>query len=224
MVHLEEPKPCDIRVRLYQPNDFKRVRHIFLTGMVYGPRSPAYISLPILYKQKSSYAAYGIAFCGLLFSRHIVGWMIMLVAAAYLVSIIRQIDTCGSKRREQRIGSILSSAFWVAEALTPGESPQVVGTVALDGFSKDDPKRGELLRMSALPSHRGRGVASILLRTLLSHAREHNLTSIFLITSPIQPDALRLYAKFGWTFRQVVHHFPMGHGFAVPLKEYELVL
>lgn len=93
-----------------------------------------------------------------------------------------------------------------------------------DFFSQDDPTKAELRRMSVSPHHRRRGIASSLVKVLLEHAREHELSSVTLTTSDLQEDAISMYEKYGWTFRRPAWTFTMMVGEDVALNEYELTL
>lgn len=82
--------------------------------------------------------------------------------------------------------------IWLA--VTDGET---LGTVAAM-------VRGERLyvrSMAVLPSARGRGVGSALLREVEGYAAEQRCRSLYLSTTPFLHDAIRLYERFG--FRRV---------------------
>jgi GNAT superfamily N-acetyltransferase len=63
---------------------------------------------------------------------------------------------------------------------------------------KDGTLQGELRRMVVSPYLRRIGIAGLLIETLVTHARKNNLPTIFLTTTQFQPQARRLYQKFGW--------------------------
>lgn len=56
----------------------------------------------------------------------------------------------------------------------------------------------ELKRMWVAPAHRGRGLASELLRRLEALAQADGVTELRLETGPLQPDAIRLYERHGY--------------------------
>ncbi|KAF9269408.1 acyl-CoA N-acyltransferase [Marasmius fiardii PR-910] len=91
-----------------------------------------------------------------------------------------------------------SSCFWVAEQKSDsGTGYEVVGCIALD--APDAPSVGELRRLSVLPNQRGKGIGSLLIRTVIAFAKEQkNLSSLRLTTSTFQPDGIRLYTRYGW--------------------------
>jgi putative acetyltransferase len=60
---------------------------------------------------------------------------------------------------------------------------------------------GELKRMYVQPRHRGKGIAKALLALLESKARDAGCTELMLETGPRQPEALALYAAFGYRRR-----------------------
>ncbi|KAF8990822.1 acyl-CoA N-acyltransferase [Cyathus striatus] len=56
----------------------------------------------------------------------------------------------------------------------------------------------ELRRMSVSPLLRRRGIAGLLLRTLLGHAKAVGLEKVYLHVTEYQPGAWKMYEKFGW--------------------------
>ena len=75
---------------------------------------------------------------------------------------------------------------------------EVVGCAALV-----DPcgEYGEVKRMYVRPSSRGMGVGAALLAALLAQARARGLRLVRLETGIAQPEALRLYERFGFRRR-----------------------
>ncbi|HVE49273.1 MAG TPA: GNAT family N-acetyltransferase [Casimicrobiaceae bacterium] len=57
---------------------------------------------------------------------------------------------------------------------------------------------GEVKRMFVRPSHRGRGVAKMLLAKLESEGAQHGCTTFALETGILQSDALRFYERRGY--------------------------
>jgi putative acetyltransferase len=66
---------------------------------------------------------------------------------------------------------------------------------------------GEVKRMYTVPSKRGRGIARLLLRALLQHARDVGLADVWLETGTRQPDAIGLYLSEGFRPRAPYGHF-----------------
>ena len=71
--------------------------------------------------------------------------------------------------------------------------------VACGGLRLLDDGIGEIKRMYAAPSVRGRGIARALLRELLTHARGTGLREVWLETGTLQPEAIGLYESEGFT-------------------------
>lgn len=69
------------------------------------------------------------------------------------------------------------------------------GCGALKPFEED---AVEIKRMYTLPSHRGRGVASRVLKLLEAWAREDGFSRVVLETGKRQPEAIALYEKHGY--------------------------
>ncbi|XP_040191522.1 N-acetyltransferase 8-like isoform X2 [Rana temporaria] len=85
--------------------------------------------------------------------------------------------------------------FWVAES-----GGQVVGTVAAapSPFPGGE-KHLELKRLSVRESHRGRGIAKALCRTMIDFARRRRgCEAVVLTTSLAQKDARKMYEKMGF--------------------------
>ena len=66
------------------------------------------------------------------------------------------------------------------------------GAIVLSG------EYGELKRMYVRPGHRGQGVAKRILQTLEAAAIESTCSLLKLESGPYQPEALALYARFGY--------------------------
>jgi putative acetyltransferase len=77
------------------------------------------------------------------------------------------------------------------------EAGQAVGCCAV----VLDAAQGELKRMYVRPACRGRGVARGLLQALESASADAGCTLLQLETGPFQPEALALYASFGYERR-----------------------
>ncbi len=75
------------------------------------------------------------------------------------------------------------------------EHKMAVGCGAIKAFS---PGVMEVKRMYVLPDHRGRGIASIILRGLEDWAKELSMEKCVLETGKRQPEAIRLYEKNGY--------------------------
>ncbi|KAL0068145.1 hypothetical protein AAF712_004805 [Marasmius tenuissimus] len=94
---------------------------------------------------------------------------------------------------ETKYEPVGKGCFWVAE-----HKGEVVGCVGLDNSDQANPLVGELRRLSISSRHRNLGIASLLIKTLVSFARERGLSTLRLGTSSFQPAAVRLYQKHGW--------------------------
>ncbi|TFK35519.1 acyl-CoA N-acyltransferase [Crucibulum laeve] len=96
----------------------------------------------------------------------------------------------------------MGSGFWVVEDVSNLENTgmkKIVGSIGLDMSTTTDQTVGELRRMAVSPYYRRRGIGTFLLNTLITHARKHALSSVFLSTSSYQEAAIRMYEKYGWT-------------------------
>jgi ribosomal protein S18 acetylase RimI-like enzyme len=112
-------------------------------------------------------------------------------------------------------------AFWAADALSHG-SPEIIGTVGLrivgDSHTADADtvefselpsidewiqtvRLGEVRRLRVAPEWRRRGVATALMRELISFSAANGLQGLVLNTTSAQIAALALYAGLG--FREI---------------------
>jgi ribosomal protein S18 acetylase RimI-like enzyme len=118
------------------------------------------------------------------------------------------------------------NAFWVAEIANGNAVGTIIGCVGLgalyppklshvpetnicrlrnqDTTTKPDPATAELRRMVVSPFHQRHGVGTLLLTTVIAHARERGLSSILLSTSGYQTAAMQLYEHFGFIEQQRV--------------------
>ncbi|GLB35633.1 putative FR47-like protein [Lyophyllum shimeji] len=102
------------------------------------------------------------------------------------------------------------SAFWVVECDLPEKrGTEVIGCVALDCQYEGGVLRGELRRMVVSPFYRRRGIAALLIKTLLAHGSKHGVPAIILTTTHFQEDAINMYEKLGWveTSRNAVYDY-----------------
>ncbi|KAJ3530846.1 hypothetical protein NMY22_g8406 [Coprinellus aureogranulatus] len=90
-----------------------------------------------------------------------------------------------------------ASYFWVAETEEEG-TKVIVGCVGLDSLTQSGKTFTELRRMSIHGAYRRRGIASLLLNTLISYAKERGAKKVVLSTTSWQASARKMYERFGW--------------------------
>ncbi|WP_317230991.1 GNAT family N-acetyltransferase [Clavibacter sp. MX14-G9D] len=88
------------------------------------------------------------------------------------------------------------AAFLVARDATG--APVGCGGIRLLGERSPGVPWAELKRMYVVPSARGTGVATALLRALEAAARDLGVVDLVLETGSEQPDAMRFYHREGW--------------------------
>ncbi len=76
---------------------------------------------------------------------------------------------------------------------------EAVGCGALRPYGGAEPHIAEIERMYVNPTARGRGVSRAILAKLESLAKDHGYTIIRLETGLLQPEAIHLYVKAGYT-------------------------
>jgi ribosomal protein S18 acetylase RimI-like enzyme len=86
-----------------------------------------------------------------------------------------------------------------------GEPP--VACIALRPL--DEPHVGEVKRLYVRPAARGTGLGRALVETLLAHARDIGYRELRLDTASWMDDAVRLYARLGFSERSPYYHNPM---------------
>ena len=83
----------------------------------------------------------------------------------------------------------------INEVIVVYENAQALACGALKAYS---PEVAEIKRMYVLPTLRGQGVATLILKELESWAKELGYTSCILETGKRQPEAIALYLKNGY--------------------------
>jgi putative acetyltransferase len=78
------------------------------------------------------------------------------------------------------------------EVVVAYDGDEPVGSGAIRRYTTDTT---EIKRMYVVPSHRGKGIASLILAALETWSRELGFTSAILETGVNQPEAIRLYQK-----------------------------
>jgi putative acetyltransferase len=117
-------------------------------------------------------------------------------------------DPAGARLRVEQKTEI--SARYGVDDSEPGPPPTAdditVFLVAYDGdepvgcggLRQLDPAHGEVKRMYVVPSRRGTGVSTAVLRRLEDEARSRGWNRLVLETGTEQPDAMRFYEREGY--------------------------
>jgi len=105
-----------------------------------------------------------------------------------------------------RYGDAVQGVFEPAGAQSPRSAfvvarweGQPVGCGALRPYALQEPHIAEIERMFVRPQARGRGVSRSILERLEDLARGFGYTTIRLETGLLQPEAIHLYVKAGYT-------------------------
>jgi GNAT superfamily N-acetyltransferase len=67
-----------------------------------------------------------------------------------------------------------------------------------------DPTTGEVGRLAVSPTHRRRGVAGMLMKTVITHAQANRLLVLKLLTSDFHKAARMMYMKKGWAMEKKI--------------------
>uniref|UniRef100_A0A3P9HD55 Si:ch211-195e19.1 n=1 Tax=Oryzias latipes TaxID=8090 RepID=A0A3P9HD55_ORYLA len=187
-----------IQIRKYQEEDAESVKEVFTLGM--SEHIPS--SFVHVLKQPLTQMVLMCTFCALITSSQSfllpVLAVTLLLAGARLGIVYmfnRYIEvTLSSDLRDVTSSYLRSpdSCFWVAES-----EGRVVGTVACLP-AESTPGCLELKRMSVRRSHRGRGIAKALCRTVEDFTRDRGYAAVVLHTSMVATDAQKLYEHMGF--------------------------
>ncbi|XP_061890483.1 probable N-acetyltransferase camello [Entelurus aequoreus] len=187
-----------VQIRKYCEDDAETVKELFTLGM--SEHVPA--SFVHLLKQPLTQMVLMVTFCALLTSSK--SFLLPVLAVTLLMAAARQLVVhmfnsyieMSFKLDLDSIGETYmagkDSCFWVAES-----DGRVVGMVACLP-SQSAPGCLELKRMSVRRSHRGRGVAKALCRTVADFTRRRGYAAVLLYTSVVQTDAQKLYEHMGY--------------------------
>ncbi|XP_069832357.1 probable N-acetyltransferase family 8 member 5 [Dendropsophus ebraccatus] len=188
------------KVRLYTDCDYDKVKEILTSGMFEHQAAAFYHALSLPHNWLALLVGFLLPLVTTgYFALSMVG--VVSVMVALWVSIRGLIRYCVKKGLEGDLKDIegyymrKGHCFWVAES-----AGEVVGTVAAAPLPGGE-KSTELKRMSVASTHRGKGVAKMLCRTLIDFARKSGCSMVVLHTTSVQFDAVRLYEKMG--FRHV---------------------
>ncbi|MBN3299225.1 probable N-acetyltransferase camello [Amia ocellicauda] len=192
------------KIRKYQDEDYEMVKDIFTMGM--SEHVPA--SFVHMLKQPIPQMFIMCVFCALLASSKSV--ILPVLAVTLLLAGTRQglsymFNSYIERSLKEDMGHIGETyveskhcCFWVVES-----EGSVVATVACVPSSESGSL--QLKRLSVRRSHRGRGFAKALCRTVEEFAREKGYEAVILFTSVVQYDAHKLYENLGYIeVRQMV--------------------
>ncbi|TRY59962.1 hypothetical protein DNTS_012425 [Danionella cerebrum] len=189
---------AEVQIRLYKTEDHEEVKEVFTIGMSeHIPPSCMHVL-----KQPVAQMFLLCVFCALLTSSKsillpVLTVTLLLAAGRQCVSYMftKYIQTCLNEdlnHIQQTYMDPPNACFWVAES-----QGRVVGTVSCLPAERD-PNFLELKRMSVKKTHRGRGIAKSLCRTVTDFARERGFLGVLLHTSVVQTDAQKLYEHMGF--------------------------
>ncbi|XP_005806908.1 probable N-acetyltransferase camello [Xiphophorus maculatus] len=216
---------ANIQIRKYRHEDSETVKELFTSGM--NEHLPS--SFVHVLKQPLTQMFLMVTFCALITSSQ--SFLLPVLAVTLLLAGVRQmivymfnqyIDASLKNDLNDISETYLrknNSCFWVAES-----DGQVVGTVACLP-AENMPEFLELKRMSVRRSHRGKGIAKSLCRTVADFTRERGFPAVILYTSMVATDAQKLYEHMGY---KKMRQFPIPEFFAkiinFTLIEYRLDL
>uniref|UniRef100_A0A3Q2QKD2 N-acetyltransferase 8 n=1 Tax=Fundulus heteroclitus TaxID=8078 RepID=A0A3Q2QKD2_FUNHE len=197
---------ANIQIRKYQEEDSETVKELFTSGM--NEHLPS--AFVHLLKQPLTHMLLMCTFCSLVATSK--SFLLPVLAVALLLAAGRQavvhmfnayIGASLKSDLDDVVESYLrrrDSCFWVAES-----DGRVVGTVACLP-AENAPEFLELKRMSVCRSHRGKGIAKALCRTVADFARDRGYPAVILYTSMVATDAQRLYERVGY---KKIRQFPL---------------
>ncbi|XP_053088413.1 probable N-acetyltransferase camello [Pangasianodon hypophthalmus] len=189
---------AEVQIRRYEDDDEEDVKEIFTLGMSeHVPSSCMHVL-----KQPPTQMLLACVFCALLASSKsillpILAVTLLLAAGRQGISYMFSSYIQVSLRKDlnnirETYLEAANSCFWVAEC-----QGRVVGTVACLPAEHNEGCL-ELKRMSVKHSHRGRGIAKALCRTVADFAQLRGFPAVVLYTSVVQTDAHKLYENAGY--------------------------
>jgi len=199
-------------IRLFRKSDSESIHKLYMEAMLYGPGSPGNLALNDQLTRPWAFGLYGVFTFGLILSilsvTRFLGVLLSVASAVVFFAWRRNIWSkfkiyCESAVKgdladiEKHYGT-KPSAFWVAEIARGSAAGKIIGCVGLDPSTQPNSTAAELRRMVVSPSYQRRGVGSILLANLITHAREGGLSTIVLSTSMFQKAAMQMYEHFGF--------------------------
>ncbi|XP_014895421.1 probable N-acetyltransferase camello [Poecilia latipinna] len=216
---------ANFKIRKYRDEDSETVKELFTSGM--NEHLPS--SFMHVLKEPLTQMLLMCTFCSLMATSQ--SFLLPVLAVTLLLAGVRQmivymfngyIDASLKNDLSDISETYLrknNSCFWVAES-----DGQVVGTVACLP-AETAPGFLELKRMSVRRSHRGKGIAKALCRTVADFTRERGFSAVILYTSMVATDAQKLYEHMGY---KKMRQFPVPEFFAkiinFTLIEYRLDL
>ncbi|KAG8544303.1 hypothetical protein GDO81_022725 [Engystomops pustulosus] len=187
-------------IRLYKACDYHTVREIFTIGCFEHTAAAFFHASRLPHNCVALLVGFLLP---LLTTRSLILSIICVLSVMVLLwfSIRELISSCVKRALAEDLKDIDgyymrrgSHCFWVAES-----AGEVVGTVAavpLEVLGGE--KIVELKRMSVASTHRGKGIAKMLCRTLIDFAQKKRYNAVILSTTSVQVDAVRLYEKMGF--------------------------
>lgn len=218
----EARKPGDVWTRPFEPRDRDRVLSIFIEGVRQGAESFCEVSQRWMWSEPITIAGYTGVAIGLGIASRIgpIRWLGGLLTASSALWVLywrhkicratvgyslppktddlMEIERYYAMSKAKGDDDGGASAFWVAETMDEDGKTEVVGCLALDSRGQTDKTYSELRRMSVSLAHRGKGIAGLLLRTLIDHAKEKGLAKVVLLTTTYQAAAIVMYQRYGW--------------------------
>lgn len=188
----------EVQIRRYTGDDEEDVKEIFTLGMSeHVPSSCMHVL-----KQPPTQMLLACVFCALMASSKsillpVLAVTLLLAAGqqgiSYMFSNYIQVSLHKDLNNIRKTYlEAPNSCFWVAEC-----QGRVVGTVACLPAERNEGCL-ELKRMSVKRSHRGRGIAKALCRTVADFAHLQGFPAVVLYTSVVQTDAQKLYENMGY--------------------------
>ncbi|XP_068129614.1 probable N-acetyltransferase camello [Hyperolius riggenbachi] len=191
---------CDYSIRLYKDSDYHTVRKLFAEGTLEHTRVAFEHGLSLTRVRLFLVAVFFVPFIitGSLISA-IITFLLIFTALWFGTR-----DLYGSYVRHALSDDMLDIqkyylqrdgyCFWVVES-----AGEVVGmVVAIPSSHPGGENHTELRRMAVAKSHRGRGMAKALCRTVIDFARERGCSAVFLGTTVGHQVAHSLYQRMGF--------------------------
>ncbi|XP_077334789.1 N-acetyltransferase 8-like isoform X1 [Lithobates pipiens] len=187
-------------VRQYKHSDFPAVKKLFIEGCQEHPSTTFYQALRLPHN-------WLLVILGFLLPLVTIGSILLAILDVVVVLVVLWL--CGRKFFYSYAAHTLAGDmkdipkyylqregynFWVVES-----DGEFVGMVAATpSFLPGGEKNTELKRMCVIRSHRGKGIAKVLCRTVIEFARKKGCKAVVLSTTTVQTSATHMYRSVGF--------------------------
>ncbi|KAF5369012.1 hypothetical protein D9758_002998 [Tetrapyrgos nigripes] len=232
------PEERTFSIRNYRAEDEQQVKDLVYAAVVDGTGSPFYFMLRHVFTTSLFYFYYFLFLAGVAAATaytglfRILGFTLILAVSILMFHVywnvraafVDYVDTAyrtdlANIMATYKVGGQNDSNFWVVEVPSMNlwkSSYEIVGCVGLDASVSP----AHLRRLYVAPTHRRQGMATALVRNLMTYAKERKIPTIYSETSNLQPAAQYVYSREGWVVGETKNYPYEAGGLKVQFKKY----